>query len=197
MRVAMTARSLHLNLQASAVVPSTLNWRVEDGHLRLVTSEAQGPWLTLALWGPGDLVIPSLITMTPMPLLALAVARVVEAQPERQEREAFLVDQILQTSTLLRLSRTRPAEQRRLQLLLWIGQRFGRVSSRGVSLSFGDMNLTHRILAQISGLTRVKVTKAMSRFREEGWLIKDGVDDLLLKEALASLQQPAPWGGGT
>lgn len=197
MSATMTARSLHLSLQASAVVPNTLNWRIEDGYLRLATTDAQGQLLTLGLWGPGDLVIPSLITVSPMHLLALSVARVVEAQPERQEREAFLVDQVLQTSTLLRLSRTRPAEQRLLQLLLWIGQRFGRVSSRGVSLSFADMNLTHRSLAEISGLTRVTVTKAISRFREDGYLLKDGVDDLLIKEALAPLQQPGLWGGGT
>ena len=143
------------------------------------------------LWGPGELVIPSLIAVTPLQLLALSAAHVSAADPSPQEREAFLINQSLQTSTMLRLSRSRPAESRLFQLLLWIGERFGRVSRRGVSLSFNDMNLTHRHLAEISGLTRVTVTKAMSHFRQEGFLIKDGPDELLLREALPQLQRQA------
>jgi len=184
----MTARDLHLSLQAAAAVPSNLNWRIEDGYLRVASWSDQGESCTFGLWGPGDLVIPSLITVAPLQLQALSSARVEEADPSPQEREAFLLDQSLQTSTLLRLSRTRPAESRLFQLLLWIGERFGRVSSRGVSLSFEDMNLTHRHLAEISGLTRVTVTKAISHFRQEGYLLKDGPDELLLREALPQLQ---------
>ena len=95
----------------------------------------------------------------------------------------------LQASTLLRLSRVRPAESRLFPLLLWLGERFGRVSSRGVSLCFDDMNLTHRHLAEISGLTRVTVTKAITHFRQRGYLRKEGADELLLREALPNLQR--------
>lgn len=77
------------------------------------------------------------------------------------------------------LSRIRRAEVRLFQLLLWLGERFGRVSSRGVSLSFDEMNLTHRHLAELAGTTRVTVTKALARFRQEGSLIKEGTDELL------------------
>ncbi len=188
---AMTARDLQLSLQAAAAVPSNLNWRVEDGYLRVASWSDQGEACTFGLWGPGDLVIPSLITVMPLQLLALSSARVEEAIPSPQEREAFLLDQSLQSSTLLRLSRIRPAESRLFQLLLWIGERFGRVSSRGVSLSFEDMNLTHRHLAEISGLTRVTITKALSHFRTEGYLCKEGSDELLLREALPLLQRQA------
>ena len=95
----------------------------------------------------------------------------------------------LQASTLLRLSRVRPAESTLFPLLLWLGERFGRVSSRGVSLCFDDMNLTHRHLAEISGLTRVTVTKAITHFRQRGYLRKEGADELLLREALPNLQR--------
>lgn len=195
MQPAMTARDLHLSLQAAAAVPCNLNWRVEDGYLRAASWSDHGEVCTYGLWGPGDLVIPSLIAIAPLQLLALSSAVVEETNPGPKEREAFLLDQSLQTSTLLRLSRTRPAESRLFQLLLWIGERFGRVNSRGVSLSFEDMNLTHRHLAQISGLTRVTVTKAISHFRQEGFLVKDGPDELLLREALVQLQRAGK--GGT
>lgn len=195
MQPTMTARDLHLSLQAGAAVPCNLNWRVEDGYLRAASWNDHGEVCTYGLWGPGDLVIPSLIAIAPLQLLALSSAVVEETNPGAKEREAFLIDQSLQTSTLLRLSRTRPAESRLFQLLLWIGERFGRVNSRGVSLSFEDMNLTHRHLAQISGLTRVTVTKAISHFRQEGFLVKDGADELLLREALVQLQRAGK--GGT
>jgi hypothetical protein len=187
MRPAMPARDLHLSLQAAATVPCNLNWRVEDGYLRVASWSGQGERFTLGLWGPGELVIPSLITEAPLQLLALSQARVEEATPNSEEREAFLVHQCHQMFTLLQLCRCRPAELRLFRLLLWLGERFGRVSSRGVSLSLDDMNLTHRQLAEISGLTRVTVTKAMSHFRQEGLLLKDGPDELLLREGLPQL----------
>jgi hypothetical protein len=185
----MTARDLHLSLQAGAAVPSTLNWRIENGYLRVASWSDQGESCTFGLWGPGELVIPELITVAPLELLALSSTRIHEATPSPAERESFLLEQSEQTSALLRLNRTRPAESRLLQLLLWIGERFGRVNSRGVSLSLEDMNLTHRQLAEISGLSRVTVTKAISHFRQEGYLLKDGADELLLREALPQLQR--------
>lgn len=189
MATIMTARQLQLSLQPGASVPCNLSWRVEDGYLRMVTVNEQAESCTLAIWGPGDLVIPSLITLSPLRLLSLSDAKVQEEMPNDAERENFLLNQCLQTATLLGLSRSRPAELRLYQLLLWVGERFGRVSSRGVSLSLQDMNLTHRNLAEISGLTRVTVTKAVSLFRQQSYLIKEGSDELMLREALPLLQR--------
>lgn len=189
MATIMTARQLHLSLQPGASVPCNLSWRVEDGYLRLITVNELAEACTLALWGPGDLVIPSLITLAPLRLLSLSEAKVQEEAPSDTQRESFLLNQCLQTATLLGLTRCRPAELRLYQLLLWVGERFGRVSSRGVSLSLQDMNLTHRNLAEISGLTRVTVTKALSFYRQQGYLIKEGSDELMLREALPFLQR--------
>jgi hypothetical protein len=168
----MTARDLNLCLQAGADVPCHRSWRIEDGYLRISSFNHRGDPFTLS----------------PVRLHALSAAQVEEAHPTPEEREAFLLQQCLQTSTLLRLSRTRPAESRLFQLLLWMGERFGRVSRRGVSLSLEDMNLTHRHLAEISGLTRVTVTKALSHFRQAGFLIQEGTDALLIQATLPSLQ---------
>ncbi|MFZ0407951.1 MAG: Crp/Fnr family transcriptional regulator [Cyanobium sp.] len=189
MPATMTARQLHLTLQAAARLPSNFSWRIDEGYLRVASWSDRGETLTLGLWGPGDLVMPSLIAMEPIQLLSLSAGLVEEVVPTAEERERFLLNQALQTSTLLRLSRTRPAESRLFQLLLWMGERFGRVSQRGVSLSFEDMNLTHRHLAEISGLTRVTVTKAISHIRQAGYLLKEGPDELLVREGLVHLQR--------
>lgn len=178
----MTSRHLELSLHPGSTIPCNLSWRIEDGYLRVTSWGDQGESFTLGIWGPGDLVIPALMAFDPLQLSALSTIRLVEATPNPDQREAFLVSQSQQISTLLKLSRTRPAEVRLFRLLTWMGERFGRVSRRGVSLCFEDLNLTHRNLAEISGLTRVTVTKAISQFRQAGTLVREGEDDWLLAE---------------
>jgi CRP-like cAMP-binding protein len=105
---------------------------------------------------------------------------VVESKATLQDERRFLINQVGQASSLLLLSRIRPVESRLFQLLLWLGERFGRVSRRGVSLSFQEMNLTHRHLAEIAGMTRVTVTKALSHYRQAGMMVREGNDELLV-----------------
>ena len=189
MNLTMSQYQLQLHLQAGANVPAHLNWRIDEGYLRISSwSEKAGP-VTLGIWGPGEIVIPSLLPIKPLELQTLPATRLEEQESSDQQRESFLINQCLQSCTLLRLSRVRPAELRLFQLLVWLGERFGRVNSRGVSLSLEDMNLTHRNLAEISGLTRVTVTKAISHYRQAGYLIQEGPDALLVREAVKLLQR--------
>lgn len=182
----MSPRQLELSLHSGPSVPCNLSWRIEDGYLRAASWGQHGESFTLGIWGPGDLVIPTLMVVDPLQLLSLSAIRLLEISPTGSDREAFLLGQAQQISTLLKLSRIRPAEARLFELLIWIGKRFGRVSRRGVSLCLEELNLTHRDLAEISGLTRVTVTKAISQFRAAGTLVREGQDDWLL---------PEPWSG--
>ena len=181
MALLMSNRSLWLKLGAGESLPRTVCWRIDDGYLRLARWNHQSDEpLTLGIWGPGDLVVPALIALESVELLSLSPVEVEEVVPTPEQQQQFLLDHLHHTSTLLMLSRVRPAETRLFQLLLWLGERFGRVNSRGVSLSFDEMSLTHRHLADIAGTTRVTVTKALTRFRQEGSLLKEGADELLL-----------------
>ncbi|WP_161795835.1 helix-turn-helix domain-containing protein [Synechococcus sp. GFB01] len=47
-------------------------------------------------------------------------------------------------------------------------------------MSLNELNLTHRALAELCGLTRVTVTKLLSRFRLDGQLVAVGGGDLLI-----------------
>ena len=183
----MPERLLRLNLSAGETLPCNVCWRIDDGYLRLASWTDQAEMLALGIWGPGDLVIPELIGVKPIELLSLSSVQVEEAHPSAEQRQEFLLDQLRQISRMLLLSRVRPVENRLYQFLLWLGERFGRVSSRGVSLSLDDMNLTHRQLAEIVGTTRVTVTKALTRFRQDGQLVKDGDDELLTISGLEQL----------
>lgn len=128
--------------------------------------------------------------MTPYELISLTRVVVVEFEPSEGETLDFMRDLFTQTTQLLQIHRVRPADSRLLRLLHWIGARFGRVSTSGTTLSLEDMNLTHRQLADIAGMTRVTVTKSLTRFRSKGQVVKVSEADLLVPRA-ASPQIPS------
>ena len=158
---------------------------IDDGYVCLSAWNEDDSSTTLGIWGPGELVIPSMVQDRPLELYSMSPVHVEEHMATTEEQQVFISQQVQQLATLLHLTRIRRAEERLFTLLLWLGQRFGRVSSQGVSLSFSAMNLTHRNLAEMTGMTRVTVTKALIRFRQEGRLCKQGNDELLRTERQA------------
>jgi hypothetical protein len=197
MSLSMHAQPLHLKLRADDHLPADLSWRIDDGYIRANTWNEEGESITLGIWGPGELITPSGCGVTPFELISLTQVVVVECEPSDLEVMDFLRDQISQTASLLQIHRIRPADARLLRLLHWIGARFGRVCSRGTTLSLEDMNLTHRHLADIAGMTRVTVTKSLTRFRSKGLVVRVSESDLLLPRAaclsaVPSLPAPLP-----
>lgn len=180
MTLAMPARPLRLTLRADDHLPADLSWRIDDGYIRANTWNEEGESITLGIWGPGELITPTGCAVTPYELISLTKVVVVECEPSESETLEFMRDLFTQTTQLLQIHRVRPADSRLLRLLHWIGARFGRVSSSGTTLSLEDMNLTHRQLAEIGGMTRVTVTKSLTRFRSKGQVIKVSEADLLV-----------------
>jgi hypothetical protein len=180
MTIAMPARPLRLNLRADDHLPADTSWRIDDGYIRANTWTEEGESITLGIWGPGDLITPTGCGVKPYELICLARVSVDACAPNDSEVLDFLRDQITQTAQLLQIHRIRPADARLLRLLHWIGERFGRISSSGTTLSLEDMNLTHRHLADIAGMTRVTVTKSLTRFRSQGLVVKVSEADLLV-----------------
>jgi hypothetical protein len=86
MHPTMTVRHLHLSLQAAAEGPCHLSWRIDEGYLRISRWCVRGDPFTLGLWGPGDLVILALVTISPIHRHALCLARVEEAHSTHEER---------------------------------------------------------------------------------------------------------------
>ncbi|MBD2717981.1 MULTISPECIES: Crp/Fnr family transcriptional regulator [unclassified Synechococcus] len=190
MTLAMPARPLQLTLRADDHVPADISWRIDDGYIRANTWNEEGESITLGIWGPGDLITPIGCDVTPYELISLTRVVVVEFEPSEGETLDFMRDLFTQTTQLLQIHRVRPADSRLLRLLHWIGARFGRVSTSGTTLSLEDMNLTHRQLADIAGMTRVTVTKSLTRFRSKGQVVKVSEADLLVPRA-ASPQIPS------
>ena len=181
MVLSMSRRCLRLTLHADEALPTNLCWRVESGYVWLARWNAEADPLTLGVWGPGEVVIPELVGLSNLELRTLSSVVVEEEEISNLMEREFLEDQLRQAATLLLLSHVRPAESRLLQFLDWLGSRFGTMTSQGVMLKMGEKSLTHQQLADIVGMTRVTVTKALTRFRNAGLVAGQGRGSLLLR----------------
>ena len=180
MVTATSTTMIKLNLSANSTLPTQCSCHIEQGYVRMASLTEAGEYVSLGLWGPGELLIPTSLGGAHQEWLALSDARVCQREPTTDEYKEFVLDQLRQTSSLLVIQRVRPIEDRLLQLLIWLGEKFGRINSMGMSLSTNDLNLTHRSLAELAGTTRVTVTKTLTRFRLEGQLLSNENNDLLI-----------------
>jgi CRP-like cAMP-binding protein len=180
MTTSRTPQVLRLTLLPNDVLPEGLNWKIQDGYIRTATWDEEGETITLGIWGPGDWVTSAYSILDPVEIQCLSTVVVEQHHPSEEEIVAFLRHQIRNTEEIYAINRVRSAEQRLLMLLRWIGTRFGQVSSKGYRLSLKDMNLTHKALADICGLTRVTVTKNLNRYKALGLLSKVSETDLLV-----------------
>jgi hypothetical protein len=176
----MAEAKIRLELGPKSIVPDQCSWHIEHGYIRMASLTEAGDYALLGLWGPGDLLIPTSLGIAHQEWLAMSDVKISQCEPSADEREDFILDQLRQTSTMLLLHRVRPVEERLLQLLIWLGEKFGRINSFGISLSTQDLNLTHRNLAELAGTTRVTVTKTLARYRLEGQLQSTEHNDLLI-----------------
>ena len=184
----MSERGLQLALEAGQSLPVHLGWRVNDGYLRATGRTDLAEIFTLGIWGPGEIVMPELLTQQPVELRALSAAMVHEWNPNPAERQSCSATQIRQMGMLLQITRIRPVEARLFNLLAWLGERFGTRTDRGCSVPLEAMNLTHRQLAEMASVSRVTVTKALGHFRQQGLLERVGELEVLNNAGITLLQ---------
>lgn len=176
------ARPLRLTLHPQDVLPEAMSWRLHEGYVRSVTWDAEGEAIALGLWGPGDLISSENPVLLPLELQCLTTVVVEHLVLTPEQSACHLRRERQMLAELHTIQRMRSADARLLALLLWIGGSFGQVNRHGCRLSLTELNLTHRALADLCGLTRVTVTKLLSRFRQQGnVLVIDGGDLLLPK----------------
>jgi CRP-like cAMP-binding protein len=171
---------LRLTLLPNDVLPERLNWKIQEGYIRTAAWDEDGETITLGVWGPGDWITSAYSALRPVEIQCLTTVVVEQFNPEPADIEQLLLRQIQNLEEIFQINRIRAADQRLLGLLAWIGRRFGQVSTRGYRLSLKDMNLTHKALADICGLTRVTVTKMLNRYKSDGVLQQISKDDLFI-----------------
>lgn len=178
---------VRLTLQPGDVLPESLSWRILDGYLRTSVLEEDGEAMILGVWGPGDWITAAYSALKPIEIQCISTVTVEQFFPGPEDVQDLLRQQIQNLEEIFQFNRIRSADGRLLKLLTWIGRRFGQVNSRGYRLSLKEMNLTHKALADLCGLTRVTVTKVLNRYKVEGVLQQVSQDDLFIPIDAVSL----------
>ncbi|MCX5943429.1 MAG: Crp/Fnr family transcriptional regulator [Cyanobacteria bacterium] len=187
---ALAPPPLCITLLPNDVLPERLNWRIQEGYIRTAAWDDDGDTITLGLWGPGDWITSAYSALRPVEIQCLTTVVVEQFNPGTADIQQLLLRQIQNLEEIFQINRIRSADQRLLGLLAWIGRRFGQVSSRGYRLSLNDMNLTHKALADLCGLTRVTVTKMLNRYKNAGLLQQVSKDDLFIPSLALSAIAP-------
>ena len=187
---ALAPPPLRITLLPNDVLPERLNWRIQEGYIRTAAWDDDGDTITLGLWGPGEWITSAYSALRPVEIQCLTTVVVEQFNPGTADIQQLLLRQIQNLEEIFQINRIRSADQRLLGLLAWIGRRFGQVSSRGYRLSLKDMNLTHKALADLCGLTRVTVTKMLNRYKNAGLLQQVSKDDLFIPSLALSAIAP-------
>lgn len=180
MTASLLKQPLRLTLHPQDVLPERMSWRLEEGYVRSLTWDLEGETIVLGLWGPGDVISTEDPAIEPLELHCLTTVVVVHVELTPEERLQHLLRDRQMMAELLTIQRLRSGERRLLALLSWIARSHGQINRHGCRFSLSELNLTHRALADLCGLTRVTVTKILSRFRVEGQLVSVGDSDLLI-----------------
>ena len=180
MTTSLLKRPLRLTLHPQDVLPEGMSWRLHEGYVRSATWDPEGDPITFGVWGPGSVISSETPVVEPLELQCLTTVVVEHLELSDAERQQHLLQERQMLGELLVIQRIRAADRRLLALLSCIGHAHGQVNSRGCRLSLSELNLTHRALADLCGLTRVTVTKLLSRFRLQGEVVAVSDTDLLI-----------------
>lgn len=178
--------TLRLSFSSNDSLPQSHYWKIEAGYVRTFAWDTEGETITLGIWGPGEWVTTAFSSSQAIELQCLTPVVVTKFQPSATDIDQLLRRQVQNLEEIFQLNRIRSADQRLLALLIWIGGRFGQVSASGYRLSLKELNFTHQSLAELCGLTRVTVTKALSRCREIGTLQKLSHEDWFIPRSALS-----------
>ena len=147
-------------------------WRIERGVVRTFTWNEEGRSITLGYWGAGDIVGQPLSRIQPYQIECLTSAEVssLAANLWYQAADA-MISHIQRSEELLAIIHSRPVNQRLLELLGWLAQRFGREVDKGKLI---EVPLTHQALSEVICTTRVTVTRLLNQFEQKDLINRHG-----------------------
>lgn len=140
-------------------------WWLKSGVVRTLTYQDDGNIITLGLWGPGDLVGTSLSRVSPYLVEAITNVEAVSITEADWQLPPELLSRYWQQTEILLLARAnRRADVALLEVLQWLAHRFGLQVEQGALI---NLRITHQDLADLSGLSRVTVTRLLSQLEDQ------------------------------
>ena len=165
--------------------PQTI-WQVYQGMVKLSTVCENGEEVIVGLAGPSMPFGSVLTSLDIYQATAFCAVQLVQyslteiaASPHLSQTVLNRVDQRLrQTEALLAISRQRRVKSRFSQLLQLLKQEIGQPVAQGTRLS---LRFTHQDLAEACSTTRVTITRLLGNLQEEGLIIIDFQNHIVLK----------------
>lgn len=157
---------------------TNLLWIIEQGAVRTATWREDGETITLGIWGPGDVIGKPLSRLDSYQIQCLTA---VEARMLPDFLWGKMLNAMLlhaqQGDQLRNIIHCQSTEQRLLQFLEWLGQKFGRHSQQGQRVG---LRLTHQQIAGTLRISRVTVTRLLNRLEGQGRIQRDRQGWILL-----------------
>lgn len=155
-----------------------LLYQIECGFVRTTTVTEDGMPIVLGYWGVGDVLGHAFSKSEPYQIECLTKVEV-SLLPQAQWSQSVdaLVEHIQQLEQLLSILSCNPAQQKLWNFLSFLGQRFGVEVEQGRLI---PLLLSHEEIAQTVNTTRVTVTRLIQQFEQEGLLLRQKRQLILL-----------------
>lgn len=141
-------------------------WLLKRGAIKTMTWDEEGTVVNLGYWGVNDVVGQPLSQVEPYQVFCLTYVEAVCIPSKQSSAIADAIYQHLkQTQELLCIVRSERMHQRLIKILVWLSQKFGRRVEQGQLI---DIRLTHQELAEVTGATRVTITRLLNQFEQQG-----------------------------
>ncbi len=154
-------------------------WRIDYGFVRTTTVTEDGMLIAFGYWGAGDVIGHAMSHVIPYQLECLTEVKV-SLLPQEHESQSTdtLLKHIQQVQELLIIIHHSPIQRRLLQFLTFLALKFGVEVEQGILL---NLNLTQQELAEAINVTRVMVTRLLQKFEQEGLLLRQKKQLILLR----------------
>jgi CRP-like cAMP-binding protein len=122
------------------------------------------------------------IALTDVVLVTQSVSQLQQSPALSHFVNQCATDRLRQSEAILAMLGYRRIEDRLRQFLILLAGEIGETTPKGIRLS---VRLTHQIIANATGTTRVTTTRLLGILRQEGWLHFDGDHHIILTRASA------------
>ncbi len=156
-------------------------WLVETGVVKTYTCNEEGIGTTIGYWGAGDVVGQPLSPISPYAIKCLTEVTASQINLQDSDRlSECIYSHIQQTEELLYIIRSDRLYDKLKRLLVWLGNKLGQEVEKGKLI---DFPLTHQELAEAISTSRVSITKLINQLEQEGFIVRDGRNYIVLKKA--------------
>ncbi len=155
-------------------------WKIKTGIVRTLTWLEDGSMVTLGLWGEGELVGQALSKMNSYTIECLTAVEVIGLSwKDEDQLTTNLLNQIQQFEELSIIRSSKKLEIGLIKFLAWLAKKFGHQIEVGYLI---DFKLTHQDIAEILGVSRVSITRALKQLEEQGIIERLSLSRILVRE---------------